>query len=271
MFLVDFEYDGEKLSDYGYSPCYINTTSNMEINIGSRMSFNSVKTKLINTSRYVSYEYEEPSPIIFDIYKRTNCELEFPNEIDVRRLMKWLNKKGNKKFKPVYDNNDFVDVYFEGSFNISAIYVGGEIVGFTLTFTPNAPFGFGELETYSFSLTEENSTFTFIDSSDELGYSYPSKFEITCKDSGDLKIINMSDDNYTTVINNCVLGEKITLNCRELIVDSNKSHEKLFNDFNYNYPRFINNFGNQTNIFTTSLPCNIEIKYSPIRKVGIFI
>ena len=271
MVLVDFEYDGEKLSDYGYFPCYINTSSNMEIDIGSRLNFNSVKTKLTNTSRYLSSEYEEPNPTVFDICKRTNCELELPDEIDVRRLMKWLNKKGNKKFKPVYDNNDFVDVYFEGSFNISAIYVGGEIVGFTLTFTPNAPFGFGELETYSFSLTEENSTFTFIDSSDELGYSYPSKFEITCKDSGDLKIINMSDDNYTTVINNCVLGEKITLNCRELIVDSNKSHEKLFNDFNYNYPRFINNFGNQTNIFTTSLPCNIEIKYSPIRKVGIFI
>jgi hypothetical protein len=79
-------------------------------------------------------------------------------------------------------------------------------------------------------------------------------------------------DNYNIVkIDNCVNGETITLDCHNKIIQSDKAHPTLYNDFNYNYPRFVANEDANENMLTVSLPCEIQIVYSFTRKAGIIV
>lgn len=97
------------------------------------------------------------------------------------------------------------------------------------------------------------------------GYIYPNKVTIKCNESGNLTLIN-SADTISTVINNCTSGETITMDCEHRVITSDMAHVNLYNDFNYNYPRI---FCSQVNTFTQSIPCEVTIEYSSIRKVGI--
>lgn len=270
MVLKDFGYDGEKLSDYGFMPCVIN--SDGAIDFGSTLKFNTVKTGCTGINRLVSSEYENVCTATFDVCKNP-CKFENfgITDIELRQLSRWLNKRQYKKFKPVYENGEFDDMYFLGSFNLTPISVGTNIVGITLAFTSNAPYGYGETGTMEYTIENADGFFYFSDTSDEMGFNYPSTVKITCAASGDLKITNDADENHTVLIKNCKTNETITLDCVNEIITTNMSHAKLFNDFNYNYIRFYNEYDNTQNKFTVSLPCKISIDYSPIRKVGIIV
>lgn len=43
----------------------------------------------------------------------------------------------------------------------------------------------------------------------------------------------------------------------------------MYNDFNYKFFRLVNTEGARENVITVSLPCQIDIVYVPIRKIGI--
>ena len=103
------------------------------------------------------------------------------------------------------------------------------------------------------------------DTSYEEGYIYPHT-EIIVGEDGDLKIHN-AIENRETFIANCVANEVITLDYP--IIHSSVPSHNIQNDFNWNFFRVANTFGNSRNDLTISLPCTIKIKYSPIVKVGL--
>lgn len=72
-----------------------------------------------------------------------------------------------------------------------------------------------------------------------------------------------------TMVKNCVKGEKIVFDSENLIITSNVEHERLYNDFNYVYPRLFTDYRNSTNTIETSISCAILVEYRPIRKVGV--
>lgn len=272
MLITDFEYANECLSDFGYIVCCINTAASDSISLGSQLSFNTVKNNATNISRIISAKYDEVYTVTFDICKY-NCkdisDYEI-TDIELRRLTRWLNRKEYHKFKPKYNNGQLSHVCFYGSFNITGINIGGRLVGLTLTFTANAPFGYEDEINYNYIIENSGDNFYLYDSSDEFGVNYPDLVVIKCTDSGDLTLSNITE-NRNTVIKNCVKGEVITMDCENKVIASSKSHATLHNDFNYNFPRFLNTFENQENIFQVSLPCQIDITYSPIRKVGVIV
>ena len=185
------------------------------------------------------------------------------------KLMRWLNRKEWCKFKPIYDDLSFPNVYFMGTFTeISTINKGGVVCGLALTFTTNAPFGFMEFEDNTFTVSSVNGTFTIYDESDELGNKYPDKVTIRMNNGGDFSLTNSLNER-TTTIKNCVANEVITLDCINKIITSSVSHERLYNDFNYVYPMLTNTDTDSKNVFTATLPCVVTFEYKPIRKVGI--
>lgn len=275
MRCIDFEYDGRRLSDYGCMICDINTSPGVEtINIGSQLTLNTIRIPRLNKFKLSSAQYNDAYTITFQIAKtgRGNKDDAVINEFELARFMRWLNRKEYHKFKAIYENGECANVYYMGTFNIQMIRLCEKIIGLELTLQTNAPFGYFEPTEHYMKLTGTEDEYILYDCSDEAGYIYPDIAEIECLSPGDL-IISNSRDECQTVIQNCIAGEIITLNGENKIIHSNQTHDRLYNDFNYHFLRIINDpdtgSDGNCNIFTSALPCNIRLVYSPVCKIGV--
>jgi len=272
MYMIDFSYAGRRLSDFDCVVSYVNTSLSNNVVLGSDIKFETIKNKNTHENRIVEADYNEPTSITFDICKNP-CDNEVKkfSDTEISYIMRWLNKKRYEKFCPIYDDGSYPEIYFKGSFNVSAIYASCGIIGFTLTFTANAPYGFETEKIVSYSL-DANETFEFYNNSDEYGYLYPIKFDIKCGSNGDFIMSNSLDSRNIVKVKKCIAGETITFNCKDKVIQTdNDSHSSICKDFNYNFPRFVSNEYENKNVFTVSIPCEITITYSLIRKAGIVV
>ena len=273
MYLTDFLYDGVKLSSLGYLVGSAVTSNNESASAGSKLELQTVVNHGNHLTGITNATYNEPITATFDIikYQCSDAVSDEMEDNEIASLVRWLNRKEWHKFKPLYNDLSFPNVYFMGTFTeISTIIKGGVVVGLTLTFTSNAPWGFMEYDNNTFTISSANGSFTMYDMSDEIGNKYPEKVVITTSAGGNLSLTNNLNERVTT-IKNCVSGETITLDCINKIITSNQTHNRLYNDFNYVYPMFTNNMEESKNIFTSTLPCTVTIEYRPIRKVGIIV
>ena len=80
----------------------------------------------------------------------------------------------------------------------------------------------------------------------------------------------MDPNGRYTQVKNCSSGEILTFDCiHKIITSSGHPTQRLYNDFNYVFPRLMNTFDNSLNVFYVSRKCEITINYNPIRKVGV--
>ena len=133
-----------------------------------------------------------------------------------------------------------------------------------LTFNTNAPYGFYDNEPIVTTLAA-NESINIITTSDEIGYIYP-YLKLTILADGDLKITNQ--EQKSTVVKGCKKNEVLTFSGANKIITSS-SHSLLPQNFNYFFPRLVTTYSSDLNVLTFSLPCNLELKFDPIRKVGI--
>lgn len=280
MYCIDFEYDSQRLSDFGCIVCNIlQDGSASAVSVGSQITFNTLQMKGLNKFKLMSTQYDEVYTTTFEIckYDCTSSEVNTFTEEEVAYLMRWLNKKVFKKFRMVYKDGELADVYYNASFNVKPITNYGDIIGLELTLQTDAPFGYYNDVEYTMEFTSSDLTHSYFDISDEIGYIYPSSMIIEIQQSGDFELTNSQETDRKTTIKNCKAGEIITLVENKTIVSSN--HSKIFNDFNYVFPRICNDnediygYGiatdNMENLFTVNLPCTITFTYSPICKMGI--
>lgn len=265
MKVYDFEYDGQLLSDKGLMICKFDSSGVETVSNGSELTFNTVPT--LNGTRHelTSVEYEDCLTTTFQICKNP-CIYEAEEEIsleEVRDIMRWLNRKGFHKF--ILINDEYIDTYFEASFNVSRIEVGGVIRGFELEMFTNSPFAFQEAVKLDIKNIVNNGKKLLISKSDEEGYIYP-QMEITIDAAGDLEIYNDLDDR-TMLIKNCKKGEVITLNYP--IIKTSLASHKIQNDFNWKFFRIARTYEEDANNLTISIPCTIKMTYSPVIKIGV--
>lgn len=278
---VDFEYGNYSLSDFNCIVANVSTDGGLDTySIGSNLTFSSVKNNNSSIRTKLSTSYEEVYSANFEIIKFdcNNGNDQYFDEYELRKITSWLNRKDYAKFTPIYSMNGEYesDTYYYGSFNFDVISINGKPIGLNLTFTSNAPYGFGQDETIQNTLTDSTDEMLIVSESDEIGYIYP-KVTITCNASGNLIISNSLDDKKC-VIKNCTNGEIITMDGEhKIITSSRKEHTTLPNDFSYNYIRIFKEYENDkgnddsVNVITSTLPCDISITYSPIHKVGVIL
>lgn len=273
MVLEDFEFNGERLSNKNCVICAANTSNNDSISMGSSLSFDSITNNATHITENLRADYPNNISCTFDIMKSdcvSGTEKTFTQK-EISHFRRWLNSKTNQKFIPIYDEEKFDVIYYYGTFtDVDAIYIGGEIIGLTLSFLANAPWGYQDNTTFTATIDDGGGTFTIYDDADEVGFSYPESIIITCNESGDLTL-NNSLDEHSFVLNNVTSGEVLTIDCRNKILTSSITHDGLYNDFNYRYPRIVTTTTLDPNIFTSNLGCDVEIIYSSIRKVGIIV
>lgn len=146
---TDFEYANKRLSDFDCIACEINQSGGVqELDMGFDITFNTVKDNHSSIHYQTSSSYDnvyapQPFKIINNPCGKNSDELYMTTD-KVRNLIKWLNRREPHKFKPIPIDEEIVDVYYFGSFNVKKITVNDRTVGLVLTFTSNAPYGFGE-------------------------------------------------------------------------------------------------------------------------------
>ena len=265
IYAVDFEYDGIRLRDLGYTICSFDGGGFQTSSNGAQITFNNVSTKYGERWLLANAEYTECLEATFSICK-IPCMNNGENNIsliELRYLMRWLNRKKYHKLKFIGDGCE--DFYFWASFNVNKIEFGTGVVGLELAMLTNSSYAFRESKTHLLESEKSNWKVDIISTSDDEGYIYP-RMEIEIKEDGDLTIQNDMDQN-TMEIKNCVANEIITLDY-PFISSSLPSHE-IQNDFNWHFLRMVKTFQTGKNHLLISIPCKIKITYSPIVKIGI--
>ena len=260
----DFEYDNLRLSDFGLIICDFDSSGSKTIAIGSNITFNTVPTIHGLKHELTSSEYGDCLTTTIQICKHP-CKNDYEeiSILELRDIMRWLNRKEFHKFKLL--ETEYLDFYFEASFNVSKIEYNGRIYGLELEMITNRPFALQEPILIKINNTEKNVVKNIASQSDEEGFVYP-EMEIVVNSDGDLEIYNDADKR-TMRIANCKAGEVIKANYP--IIETSLLSHKIQNDFNWIFFRINNVFNNKLNNITISLPCEIKIKYSPIIKVGV--
>ena len=262
MRFYDFEYDDLKLSDLGYIVCKFNSQSLETITSGSQITFNTAPIFSGKKNYITSAKYEECLEAVFQICKNPCDNKELSISVDEERdIMSWLNRKTYHKFKILKD--DYLDLFFNSSFNISKIKMNGQLYGFELKMKTDAPFAYREQLVMEWDIAKKNQSKVLFDLSDEEGFIYP-EVEIEILQDGDFSIYHQQE-NRNLFISNCVEGEIVKLNYPEI----SSTNNNIQNRFNWNFLRIINTFKNKENELIFSSPCKIRIKYNPLIKIGL--
>lgn len=269
LYALDFEYDGQFLSDYGFIVCDFDFQSGaVTANSGSTIVFNLASYKNGQGNWLQSTQYDECVQGIFDICKNPDIydDLGITND-EYRDIMRWLNRKEFLKFRVIDTDNEFDTCYYNASFNIEKIKIREILYGLRLTMSTDKPFGYGEEEHISLEVKKTNETYEIDDVSDEIGFTYPKIF-IECQSRGNLSITNNTIQQVMT-IKNCSIGEKIMIDSDTQIITSSLSSHEIYNDFNFEFLKLQNTINQRSNNITISSPCNIDIYYTPIIKDSI--
>lgn len=268
MAFIDFEYAGRYLSDFGFMVCSFDSNDIDTISNGSTLTLNTVPINNGNKVLLTSSKYDECVSSTFSICKNV-CDYKdlSINVEENSRIMKWLNRKNFNKFKIV--NDYYSDIYFNSTFNISRVVINGKLVGYELEMLTDSPFGYKEPVEYSFTISESDihEPRIILDTSDEIGFIYPN-IEIEIHADGDLLITN-EIENRTTEIKGCLDKDIITMNYPIINLKSNDNNRNIMNYFNFEFFRIANTYDECVNRIFFSLPCSVNISYSPIRKVVI--
>lgn len=271
MYATDFEYAGEKLSDYGMIICDFNNGGELEtVSSGSDIVFNQISLNKGNRFFIGSSVYEAALTTTIQICKNP-CIVNSQEEMiisttEISALQRWLCRKNQYHRFKIYQK-DFENIYWNTTFSAKQIELGGKIIGMELTLYTDAPFAYMDEITIIANL-DNTTPLDFYDISDEEGFIYPN-MEITILEATDSFILkNSMDKGRQFQINNCKLNEVITIQgSSHILVSSN--HNNLPNDFNYCFPRIANTYRNNKNTFTCNTKCKVMFSYSPIRKVGL--
>lgn len=266
MKAYDFEFDGVRLSDKNFMLCKFDSGGIDTISNGSEITFNTVSTLGGARHELTSVEYGDYLTATFSICSNY-CDGggEVISLEDERDIMRWLNRKGFHKFRLIDD--EYSGIYFESSFNVSRVEIDGRLIGFELEMVTNRPFAIADPVTIKFD-AEAGYTRDIYNKSDDEGSIYPNMVLII-KEAGNLEIYNAFEDRKT-MIKNCEVGEVITIDYP--IISSSlgdKRKTRIQNDFNWIFFRLASTFKNKKNEVAFSLPCTVELTYSPIVKVGI--
>lgn len=269
MYAIDFEYDGQYLSDYGFIICHFDFSEGVSTaDAGSKITFHKIARNKGKQYSLTSADYDECVTCTFDICKDPEkyemVERQISND-EYRDLMRWLNRREFLRFQ-VFDEDDKErdTCYFNVSFNIEKVKIAEKLYGLRLTLESDAPFGYGQELTTNWNFSDVSVSKILSDMSDEVGYVYPDMV-ITVNQNGNLSIYNELE-NCTMTIKNCTVGEVITIRGKEQIISTSYSSHYIFNDFNWEFFKIGNTIDNRNNRISVSIPCSITFTYTPIIK-----
>lgn len=270
MDFIDFIYDGVRLSSKGLVLCLFEKNEDV-VEVGNIINLNATQPVLADHAYAIGPMYDQQAIFSFEIC-RDNCSdlADYPlSDIEIRDIFRWLNRKGFHKFRAIYRDGEFSDCFYWASFpEIRLIKIGRNVIGFSIQMNCNAPYAYGDPRPVKGTVDNSGTRLEIEDDSDELGYVYLFG-KIKALSGGDLEIRNELDPGYVVAINNVTAQEEIEFAGPLKQAKPLQVHHKFPNDFNYNFPRLVSKWDDQTNCFYSNIPCEFDLYYYPIRKVGL--
>lgn len=268
MNALDFCYDGQYLSDYGFMIANIDKQKDKTvIETGCKLSFTMKRNHSGKKYTLVNTKYEKCYTTTFQICKNPDKtkDLEITSD-EFRDIMRWLNRRNFYEFSFIPLDDEETEKYYFGSFNLKKIFIGYALIGIELTLETNTPYAYGNILTYTFNVADTTQTFLIADFSDEIGHIYP-ETTIEIHQPGNFQMYNELTGE-TTIINNCYLNEKIHMRADATYIETDMDRHKnsLMKDFNGVFPKIANTYGSRQNRYKISLPCSVTMTYRPIIK-----
>lgn len=274
--MLDFEFGRIHARDFGLMVCTIDGSSGVETtSIGAEINFNMVSAMHGGIQYITDTTYDNVLETTFNVCK-FDCKKGHENLTveEVRIITRWLQRDEFCLFKPISDDSEYDNIYYEGSFDtVKKVELEGKIIGLELHFTTNRPFALEGKRMIKITADSADYEFEFTDSSDKIGYIYPTLLTVTIPDEIETETVDVaitnSVENRKTVIKNCSAGEIITfydiLDISSSLNTDTVVHQ-VQNDFNYTFFRIANTYKNKTNKITISTPCEVYFEYYPIVK-----
>lgn len=256
-----FIYDNIPCNEYGVT-CVSFSSAGLQTISAQESDLETEKSIRGDIFHITSQNYTKPLTYTIQI---VNKDFSPISAVQERTLKKWLCQRG--KYKPfcIYDKR-YADVWFFANINNpKSIYIC-DTVGLEFTVTMNAPFGFSDIRDKRWIMAQNDIIEDlYVDNDEELPI-YPT-LTITMNALGTLNLTNQSlvDVPNTLIINNCVAGEVIILECEYPHISSSIPSHKVFDDFNKFWPYLVDGY----NRITVDIPCTIELQYREYRRVSI--
>lgn len=268
MYIDDFYFDNVSAKSKGFMICSFNGGSSDDVTFGVPFQYQTSKSLGTNRNHFHSSVYDEPISFKIQLckYNHVTHIAEKINSYEVGEVIRWISQ--DTGYQPLeIITSEYEHLVFNAYINLSRIEIAGDTCGFQLDVTTDSSFCYSPIRQKTFVLNEENDfSFCINDMSDKIGYQYPD-ITITCKESGNLKLYNtMTGD--TTEINHCVHGEIIFINGNNQIVRSIFDSHKIYDDFNFKFPKIMNTKFERDNTFISNIPIEVTLSYNVIRLVG---
>lgn len=269
----DFEYDGKRLSDFNSVLSSDSGNGVQTVNAGNTIDFQTVELPFLKKVKTTKNKYGEMLTATLSIVKNPCDSRYIYTQNEANGIYRWLNRMEFASFTPIYEDENWSQVFYHASFNVSTKRIGNDIVGFDLEMITDAPFAYYKEMVFSKTAVTSSNTLAFNDSSDEAGYQYPI-VTIKCNAAGTLTLSNAADPDNDVVVKNCLKNEVITFSGDTKSISSSVAHTTLYDDFNYKYPRVVNSVEKNSkdvrrNEYSTSISTDVTITYSPICKVSV--
>lgn len=263
MNACDFEFDNHCLSEYGFVICSFDGSGDKEVRSGGDITFNTVTMNHGKNYYLTDVSWKDCLEAEFDICKDPDKYSDSEMEItasEYRQIVRWLKQNDFKEMCFLYDAPGEPICYYNGSFNVSKIFVADTLYGLHLKMVTDSPYGHG-IKLLQIQTVSADGKMLVLDHNDGTGHTYPD-WVITCNSSGDLTIEN-EEMGYETVINNCTAGEVITIDGKHRLIATDDAEHKIYDDFNFEFPYIGNTIESRANTFTFGISCDVEVSYSP--------
>ena len=258
MDALDFIFNGQSLSDYGFIIASFGEDGTVT---PGGISYTTTNAPNNDRKYFSSIKYD--STIVFDFtIAKYECKKQIQpiDRYEDSKIHRWLEREDG--FHELHFLQDgFENIFYNAYITITPVIIAGRTYGYKLTATTDNAYAY-DLECENEFDLNTNEEYTLFTSSDKGGYIYP-KIEITPLKSGNLSLDIKEDVNQSySVFRNVVAGEMIKLDCELGIVENIDA-----DNFNWIFPRFVQGYEDTINTITTTIPCHIKINYVPRRKV----
>lgn len=142
----DFEFDGKRLSDFGFIIANFDA-KDLETIDGTKITFNTISSLGGSKHNLTSTQYETCLETCIQVCKYScSTGIQEISPIEFREISRWLNRKKFLKFK-ILDEN-YIDLYYMASIiSIGRIELDGRLIGLELNIITDSPHSFKEPRT----------------------------------------------------------------------------------------------------------------------------
>ena len=218
------------------------------------------------TPVYLGQKYQNKLSFNMSLVKNP-CVYDDPyfTERECRLILRQLTGIKGYQWTKIIGKNIDEDLWYRTKIvNVSYEKVYGHVGGIILQVDCDSQFAWSS--EYNITIkAKPNVSFNIYNNTDDLNNYIQPCVTICPSSAGPLTLTNTSDNSWTTQINNLSANETITIDSKNEIISSDKTHDLLLNDFNLKWIRLVP----EKNTYICDTDAVITYRYRVPRRVGL--